>query len=115
MPRIAHHVLLAGALLASAFTTHAATVNGNYVGLARPYFYGDNLYIDGALLTKTGGPACATRNILNLAIDANSANFKSEYAMLLAMWVAGKPVNIVGTGTCTGEGDETILQVWPTQ
>ena len=90
-----------------------ALANSNTFGVVRPYFYADSLYIDTAGTQRAGVPACATRPLMRLNVTADSAQFKQEYAMLLAQWEAGRGVQITGLNTCTSEGDEIILSIVP--
>lgn len=50
-----------------------------------------------------GAPACATQQ--GFALDANSVSGKPQFAGYLAAVMAGKTINIIGTGTCTLWGD----------
>jgi hypothetical protein len=98
-------------VLASVSSTAFA---GSYIGMAKPYFFGTTLYI---IITGTqmeARPACATRNLVILQeSDYNSAQFKSKFAILLSSWLAGQPVYLQGTGSCSSEGDEIIYVVAP--
>ena len=102
-------LVLAG-LLGAAGASHAQSF---YVGTFRPYWFANNLYIEETNVQKGAIPACVTRPLLNLSADPASGQVKEQYAMLLAAWYTGRALSIVGTGTCTSEGDEIILSISP--
>ena len=106
---ICQALVLAGLLTAAG----AAQAQSYYNGTFRPYWYANNLYIEETNVQKGAVPACVTRPLLNLSADPASNQAKEEYAMLLAAWYTGRTLNIVGSGTCTSEGDEIILQIQP--
>lgn len=87
---------------------------GTYSGLVKPFLYYNSLYLGASATQMSSRPACATRNYVRLQeSDPNDAIFKSKLAILLASWLADRPVVLSGTGTCTGEGDELIFVVTP--
>lgn len=101
------------ALLVLLAIAHGAEA-GTYSGLVKPFFYSNSLYLDATTTQMSNRPACATRNYVRLQeSDPNDAIFKSKLAILLASWLADRPVVLSGTGTCTGEGDELIFAVTP--
>lgn len=69
---------------------------------------------NGVVLASTDGarsnvPSCAAAQPSRFAIDATTAAGKIQLSGLLAAYAAGKPVRIVGNGTCSAYGDsETI-------
>jgi hypothetical protein len=98
----------------TALTTVAATAGGRYVGKVRPHYFGGNLYLSPISAQIIGKPVCATRSLLRLQeMDQNSPVFKNKYSMILSFWLAGKELELYGTGECTGEGDETIKAIIP--
>ncbi len=105
-----------GAVLVAIVSAGASSsVNaGTYTGLLQPYWYNNALYIFYGGQSASGIPSCSTRSLVRLQeTDANDAVFKAKYAMLLSLWLAQKSVTLVGNGTCSGEGDEWIIQVYP--
>lgn len=83
-------------------------------GVVRPYFYGDRMYIDQMLSTRSAKPACATRNLVRLSeTDQNLPQFKNKNALLLSAFFTKTPVQLAGTGTCSEEGDEFVTGVTP--
>jgi hypothetical protein len=99
-------ILIACALSMGLWTTAYA---GTYTGLIKPYWYSNVLYI----LVPVNA-SCSTRNLVRLVeTDPNDPVFKAKYAMLLASWIAQRPVTLTGSGVCTGEGDEWITAVNP--
>lgn len=107
MRKAAFGLVLMASLASTAFA-------GTYTGMAKPYFYGNALYISISGTQMDSRPACATRNLVILEeSDYNSIPFKSKFAILLSSWLAGQPVYLQGTGTCSTEGDEIIFVVAP--
>ena len=89
---------------------------GTYEGLMRPHFWNSSLYITPLKYTATDKPNCATRSLLRLQeMDINSEIFQLKYSMILSHWLAGKPLQFIGSGDCTSEGDETIRHIIPLQ
>ncbi|MES2288742.1 MAG: hypothetical protein V4530_03315 [Pseudomonadota bacterium] len=73
----------------------------------------DNLHLVTLNGTYSGtSPSCATHNYMMIK-DENSTAGKSQYAMLMSAWLAGKSVRVIGAGTCTrwsdGEDIESII------
>lgn len=100
--------------LALSFISINALADSRYFGKVRPYYWGDSLYIALVDVQKTDVPTCATRNVVRLQeTDQNSAPFKNKFSILLAAWMAGKDVDLRGTGLCTSNGDEYIYVVIP--
>jgi len=100
--------------LALLFMSQYAYAGGTYIGKVRPHFWGGGLYLTPINAQVYDKPPCATRDLLRLIeFDLSDPVFKSKYAMLLASWLAGKDVKLVGTGECTHEGDEKIFVVIP--
>jgi len=98
-------------LLGFASTSHAG---GRYIGKARPYYWSGSLYIAPVDSQKSSVPDCATRHLLRLKeTDPASPVFNNKFAILLAAWMAGRDVDLRGTGECTSEGDEIIYVVIP--
>ena len=103
--------MLAAALAVIACGTANA---GTYIGKALPYWYYNGLYINIDGTQMINRPACSTRPLVRLAEgDPNDPIFKAKFAVLLSSWMADKPVNLQGAGTCSGEGDEIINIVLP--
>jgi hypothetical protein len=90
--------------------TQNALAGGAYIGMVKPLHYA-GLYLDASATQMSGRPVCATRNYVVLAEPVSDPVFKSKFAMLLAAWLAEKPVYLAGTGNCTSEGDEIIYVV----
>jgi hypothetical protein len=87
---------------------------GDYSGMVKPYYHSAGLYLDASAANSANKPACATRSLLRLQeTDLNDPVFKAKFAILLSSWIAGAPVQLGGTGTCTAEGDEIIFLVAP--
>ncbi len=107
--------LVRAMLIAAVAAGASSNVNaGTYSGLLQPYWYNNALYIFYGGQNASGIPSCSTRSLVRLQeTDPNDAVFKAKYAMLLSLWLAGKSVTLVGNGTCSGEGDEWIIQVYP--
>lgn len=84
-----------------------------YKGLIRPHFWYDSLYLTMMPGGETSGTPACTRVYYRLVAAPGSDAFKQTYAMLLASWMAQRPVELRGTGECTSEGDETIFAVYP--
>ena len=83
--------------------------SGEYLGHFHPYWYNSSLYIKPIGATKTNVPACVKRQFLRLyESDISSDIFKHKYSLLLATWLSQKKIKIIGTGKCTGEGDEIV-------
>jgi hypothetical protein len=95
------------ALLVAATAAHAG---GTYVGRIRPVHYGV-LYLDATATQVSNRPACATRGYVRLQENPTDAAYKEKFSMILAAWMAEKPLVLSGTGTCTSEGDEIIFVV----
>jgi hypothetical protein len=110
MNRSIRRALVLAGLLGTAAASHAQS---SYSGTFRPYWYANNLYIEETNVTKGAIPACVTRPLLRLSADPASGQAKEQYTMLLAAWYTGRTLYIAGTGTCTTEGDEIILQISP--
>jgi hypothetical protein len=83
-----------------------------HTGIFKPNYYG-SLYIDASATQMADRPACANRTYLHLVEAESDAVFKNKLAMILAAWLADKPLTMVGTGTCTSEGDEIVSIVAP--
>jgi hypothetical protein len=77
------------------------------VGLVRIVHYG-SLYLDASATQMSGKPACATRMFVRLQEATSDQAYRDKFAMLLAAWLAEKPVSRTGIGSCTSEGDEII-------
>lgn len=77
--------------------------------LSQPHFMANGVvvvYTDGQRL---GTPNCALASPTRFAIDAATTAGKVQLAGLLSAHATGKPVRIVGTGTCSVYSDsETI-------
>lgn len=68
---------------------------------------------DGVVVAYTDGvrsnvPDCAQAQPSRFEIDAKTQAGKIQLSGLLTAYAAGKPVRIVGTGTCLAYGSETI-------
>ncbi|TVZ40605.1 hypothetical protein P886_5039 [Alteromonadaceae bacterium 2753L.S.0a.02] len=93
-----------------------ALSGGRYVGKLRPHFWNSSLYLYPVDADKTDVPDCATRELVRLQeTDINSSIYAQKYSMILAAWMAGKKMDVRGTGNCTGEGDEIIFAVIPAE
>lgn len=67
----------------------------------------------GVVLVYTSGsradiPACAAGQPTRFALDATTAAGKTQAAGLMMAYAAGKPVIIVGTGSCAYNASESI-------
>ena len=83
---------------------------GTYVGLVRPQMWANGMYLYLINGSSSQVPACATRGILRLQeFDTTDQNCKNKYAMIIAAWYTQTQLVLIGTGNCTGEGDEIIL------
>ena len=99
------------ALAALLFHIHTARADGQYVGMVKPLHYGASVYLDISASQATGRPGCATRPYVRLQEAPTNQAYKEKFAMILAAWLAGRPVELLGNGTCTDEGDEIIYMV----
>ena len=104
--------------MALAISTDAAT----YTGRIKPFFYSTGLYLlPQSDVQHTTLPSCVTRGTLRLEedpalhsqTDQSLALFKQKYAMLLGLWLSGQTVQLVGSGSCSTEGDELIYIITP--
>jgi hypothetical protein len=82
---------------------------GTYVGKIQPYFYSGGLYLIPVDSAKSSLPDCITRHYVKLPDAVGTPEFSAKYSMILAAWMSGKEMTLVGTGKCTSEGDEIIL------
>ena len=99
---------------AAAFGAAGTAFAGTYSGMAKPFYFSNNLYIDVSAAQMSNRPACATRNYVDLQeTDPTSQIFKNKLAFLLTAWYSGQPIILTGTGNCTSEGDEIIFEVYP--
>lgn len=90
--------------------TQAAHAGGSYIGRVRPVHYG-TLYLDVSATQMSNRPACATRGYVRLQESQTDASYREKFSMILAAWLADKPLSLAGTGSCTSEGDEIIYVV----
>ena len=86
-----------------------ASAGGSYIGKIKPYFYSDGLYLILVESVKTDLPSCITRPYIRLPDAVGTPEFNAKYSMILAAWMSGRTMTVVGTGDCTSEGDEKIL------
>ena len=102
-------------VIISVCTVNSYAIAGEVIGTVATLIVrsSDNLHY----VTLTGiysgtQPSCATHNYLMIK-DESSTGGKSQYAMLMSAWLAGKLVRVVGSGSCTrwsdGEDIDSVI------
>jgi len=87
---------------------------GIYIGKVRPYFWGDQLYLEPiAPRIQRDPPTCVKRDLLRLKDERTSLEFAQKFAILLESWIHDREVILAGNGNCSNEGDEFIIIVIP--
>lgn len=94
---------------------HGSSIRGGvYVGKVRPYYWDRILYLEPINpVIQSSPPSCTRRKLLRLGDEETSIAFANKFNLLLHSWLDEREVILVGTGTCTGEGDEQIMVVIP--
>lgn len=103
-------MLLVVALAALASPAHASSVEGRVKSLVVRASDGlQYVVVEGTFSNRA---ACAQNTTYWMIADEHSDTGKSQFAILLAAYMAGKPVYLQGTGSCTRWVDgEDILVV----
>ena len=77
--------------------------------LSVPHFMSTGLVLVSTDGQRLGTPNCALGSPSRFVIDGTSAAGKVQFAGLLSAHSAGKPVRIVGTGTCSLYSDSGTI------
>lgn len=100
-------------LLTTLCLLSAATAYGSSAlpgTLSKPHFLANGnviVYTDGQV---SGTPPCGSAG--RYSFDATTAGGKIQLSGLLTAYAAGKHVGIVGSGVCSGNGDEAINYIY---
>lgn len=88
-------------LASSAFSAVAGTSSGKVTTM----IINSSNYLFFTAGTKSGTPNCGTSNANQWALNLNTAQGKSIYALLLSAQAQEKVVTIIGGSTCNNWGD----------
>ncbi|MDK9758601.1 hypothetical protein KIV40_25225 [Vibrio sp. D173a] len=87
------------------FTTSVTNASGiastKITSLMLDQLYPNQVFIKTSKPHVAGSPDCHSNSTWSYVLRLDNEKAKTMYSMLLAAHMAGKPVSLVGTGSCT--------------